>query len=318
VKIAVLGLGSAGRRHALNALELGHDVLGFDPEAEDVPGVSRVTSTDDAVAQADAVVIASPSSLHAEQALLALSSGRHALVEKPLAVTVQDAARVVEAAGDTKAICGVAMNLRFHRGVLALRELLVDRALGSPRFVRASFGYDLRLWRPETDYRKSYSARAALGGGILLDAVHELDYLLWLLGPVESVTAELDRVSELEIDVEDTALLALRFASGALGAVDLNYLEPAYRRSCTVVGSEAVASWDWNAATISVRRGEGERELDVAGDIADTYRAVLEDFVAAANSERDPRTPVRDGLAALRVVDAARRSANRGHRVAVS
>ena len=56
--------------------------------------------------------------------------------------------------------------------------------------------------------------RAALGGGILLDAIHELDYLLWLLGPVASVSAELDRVSDLEIDVEDTALLSLRFASG--------------------------------------------------------------------------------------------------------
>jgi predicted dehydrogenase len=318
VKIAVFGLGSAGRRHALNALALGHDVLGFDPAADDVPGISRVASTDDAVAQADAVVIASPSSVHAEQALLALSSGRHTLVEKPLAVTVQEAARVVEAAAATKAICGVAMNLRFHRGVLGLRELLVERALGSPRFIRASFGYDLRLWRPETDYRKSYSAQAALGGGILLDAVHELDYLLWLFGPVESVSAELDRVSELEIDVEDTALLALRFASGALGAVDLNYLEPAYQRGCTIVGSEAVAAWDWNAATITVRRGESERNLDVAGDIADTYRAMLEDFVAAADSARDPRTPVGDGLAALRVVDAAKRSAGCGQRVAVS
>ena len=318
MKIAVIGLGSAGRRHALNALELGHDVVGFDPEAEDTPGVSRVATIDDAVAQADVVIVASPSSLHAEQALLALSSGRHTLVEKPLGVTVAEATRVVEAAANTKAICGVAMNLRFHRGVVGLRALLEDGTLGTPRFVRATFGYDLRLWRPDTDYRTSYSAQAALGGGILLDAVHELDYLLWLLGPVTSVTAELDRVSGLEIDVEDTALLALRFASGVLGAVDLNYLEPAYRRGCIVVGSAAVASWDWNTATISVRRGDDEREFDVAGNVADTYRAVLEDFLSAASSARDPRTSAGDGLAALQVVDAARRSASRGQRVAVA
>ena len=183
------------------------------------------------------------------------------------------------------------MNLRFHQGILGLPGAACDGELGLPRFVRASFGYDLRLWRPETDYRTSYSASAALGGGILLDAVHELDYLLWLLGPVESVSAELDRVSELEIDVEDTALLALRFVSGALGAVDLNYVEPAYRRGCTLVGSNAVATWDWNAATIRVTGGGDERELDVATDVADTYRAVLEDFIAAADAGRETAGP---------------------------
>jgi predicted dehydrogenase len=318
VKIAILGLGSAGRRHALNARELGHHVIAFDPLVEHVPNITRASSVDEAVAEADAVVIASPSSLHAEQAVLALSCDRHTLVEKPLAVTAREAAPVVEAAAQTKAICGVAMNLRFHRGVLALQKLLVEQELGSPRYVQASFGYDLRLWRPEKDYRESYSAQAALGGGILLDAVHELDYLTWLLGPVESVTAELGRVSELEIDVEDTALLILRFASGVLGAVDLNYIDPAYRRGCIIVGSEAVASWDWNASTIAVSRAKSVHKLDVAENVADTYRAVLKDFVAAAESTRDPRTPVEDGVAALRIVDASRRSASRGQRVSVS
>ena len=150
------------------------------------------------------------------------------------------------------------MNLRFHRGILGLRDLLPE--LGAVRFVRSSFGYDLRLWRPGTDYRESYSARAALGGGILLDAIHELDYLLWLLGPVASVSAELDRVSDLEIDVEDTALLSLRFESGVLGAVDLNFVEPAYRRQCVIVGSEAVASWDWTAAASQCADGTRSAE----------------------------------------------------------
>jgi predicted dehydrogenase len=312
VKVAILGLGSAGRRHAQNALEQGHEVLGFDPEADEVSGIERVDSMDSAIATADAVVVASPSSLHAEQALAAISAGKPTLVEKPLAVNVDDAGRVVAAARDHGVICGVAMNLRFHRGILGLRELLPE--LGTLRLARSSFGYDLRLWQPGTDYRGSYSARAALGGGILLDAIHELDYLLWLLGPVASVSAELDQVSDLEIDVEDTALLAVRFESGALGAFDLNFVEPAYRRECLLVGSDAMASWDWNTAAISVRRGTEERSVDTACDVLDTYRAVLEDFLEAAVSGGEPRTSAEDGLAALRVVDAARRSAAEGCR----
>jgi predicted dehydrogenase len=316
VKVAILGLGSAGRRHAQNALEQGHEVLGFDPEADEVSGIERVDSMDSAIATADAVVVASPSSLHAEQALAAISAGKPTLVEKPLAVNVDDARRVVAAARDHGVICGVAMNLRFHRGILGLRELLPE--LGTLRLARSSFGYDLRLWQPGTDYRGSYSARAALGGGILLDAIHELDYLLWLLGPVASVSAELDQVSDLEIDVEDTALLAVRFESGALGAFDLNFVEPAYRRECLLVGSDAMASWDWNTAAISVRRGTEERSVDTACDVLDTYRAVLEDFLEAAVSGGEPRTSAEDGLAALRVVDAARRSAAEGRRHSVA
>ena len=306
MKVAVLGLGSAGRRHAENARALGHEVVGFDPAD---PGAAA--SMEEAIAESDAVVVASPSALHAEQAVAALSAGKPTLVEKPLAATVDDAERVARVAREGGVVCGVAMNLRFHRGILGLRDLLSE--LGELRFARSSFGYDLRLWRPGTDYRSSYSARAALGGGILLDAIHELDYLLWLLGPVESVAAELDRVSDLEIDVEDTALLSLRFASGALGAVDLNFVEPSYRRECLLVGSDAVARWDWNGGEITVRRGDEERTIDVACDVQETYRAVLEDFLAGG----EPRTSAAEGVDALRVVGAARLAAAKGIRQSV-
>lgn len=316
MKLTVLGLGSAGRRHARHALELGHEVVGFDPETHETPGIGRADSVKSAIAAAEAVVVASPSSLHAEQALAAISSGTPTLVEKPLAANLKDAELVAAGAREHGVVCGVAMNLRFHPGILGLRDLLPE--LGEVRLARSSFGYDLRLWRPDIDYRTSYSARAELGGGILLDAIHELDYLLWLLGPVASVSAELERLSDLEIDVEDTALLALEFESGALGAVDLNFVEPAYRRECLLVGSEAVAQWEWNSGKISLRRGEATRTVDATCEVAETYRAVLEDFLSAVDSGGEPRTPPEDGVAALRLVEAVRRSNAEGCRASVA
>jgi predicted dehydrogenase len=317
VKVAVLGLGSAGARHASNLLELGHEVVGFDPVAPPHDGrVERAGSLEAALDRADAVVVASPSSLHAEQALAVLEQGRHVLVEKPLAVNVADAERVVEAAGRAGTVCGVAMNLRFHPALVELRRLLADGALGSVRFVQASFGYDLRLWHPGSDYRTGYSARADLGGGIVLDAIHELDYLLWLFGPVESVVAEVAHISDLELDVEDVAVAALRFASGAVAAVDLNFFEPAYRRGCILVGSQAVARWDWSRATVTVsREGEDDGVVDVACDLADTYRAEIVDFLAAVAGGGEPRATVLDGLAAVRLAQALKSAADEGRRV---
>jgi predicted dehydrogenase len=316
VRVAVIGLGSAGSRHARNLIELGHEVIGFDPFSEPPDGAARMPSAEAAIDAADAVVVASPSSLHAAQACAALVRRRPVLVEKPLATTVGDGERVVREAERAAAVAAVAMNLRFHPGLDKLKRLIDEGALGRVLLAQASFGYDLRLWRPQDDYRGSYSARADLGGGIVLDAIHELDYLLWLLGPIASVSAETGHVSDLELDVEDAAVAVLRFESGALATVDLNFFEPSYRRGCTLVGSQSVARWDWGEGTVTIRReGADDKTTDARCDVGDMYRAVLVDFLEAVLTGDLEGTPADQGLAALRVAAATKRSATTGHRI---
>ncbi len=316
MRFAVLGLGSAGRRHAANAAALGHEVIAFDPAVAEAPaGVGIVPSLEEAVAAGDAVIVASPNSLHADQAVTALEAGKPVLVEKPLAVEPADAERVVAAAAVAGTVCGVAMNLRFHPAVVELRRLIVGGELGEVRTAELSFGYDLRLWRPETDYRESYSARRDLGGGIALDAIHEFDYLRWLLGPVDSVVGETARLSSLEVDVEDTALAILRFATGAAATVSLNFFEPVYRRGAVLVGEDAVARWEWGAPELIVERRDGERlSRPIEADLAATYRDVVADFASAVEDGTPVRTSAEEGLEAVRVVDALKRSAAEGRR----
>jgi predicted dehydrogenase len=318
VRLAVLGLGSAGSRHARNLRALGHDVVAFDPSRREAPaGVAQVESELEAIRAAAAVVVASPNALHAAQAIAALDEGRHVLVEKPLATTVEDAVAVERAAARNGLVCGVAMNLRFHGALETLKAILAAGRLGRPLLAEVVFGYDLRRWRPDSDYRESYSARADLGGGVLFDAVHELDYLLWLLGPVASVSGEIDRVSTLEIDVEDLALALLRFRSGTLGTVSLNFFEPAYRRGCVLVGTDAVARWEWGSDAVEVRDGEGGVDSLPAGDLAETYSDVVRDFVEAIESRGTPRTTCVEGVEAVRVAEAIKRSAATGRRIAL-
>ena len=317
--IAVLGLGSAGSRHAATLIEFGEEVVGFDPGGgASAPGVRLMPSLADALAAADGVVVASPSALHADHAAQAIQRGLHVLVEKPLATRTDEGERLLELATGATGTCAVAMNLRFHPGVLALRELIESGRLGSVRLAQASFGFDLRRWRPETDYRTSYSARHELGGGVVLDAIHELDYLLWLLGPVDQVTADCARVSDLEIDVEDLAMATLRLLSGAFASVDLNYFEPAYRRGCLIVGSEAVGRWDWTNERVTVRSADDICDLAVTGDLAATYREVVQDFLEAIRTGAQARTSFKEGLAALRVAEAIKQAAREGRRVTLA
>ena len=314
MRAAVLGLGSAGSRHAVNLLELGHDVCGFDPDPGAGPDpIERAGDEREAIAAADLVIVAGPSASHAAHAVAALEAGRPVLVEKPLATDPAAAGQVLEAARGAGVPSGVAMNLRFHPGVTETKRLLADGELGSVLLATASFGYDLRRWRPGSDYRRSYSARAELGGGVVLDAIHELDYLSWLLGPVARVGAETGRLSELEVDVEDAAVATLRFQAGALATVDLNYFEPVYRRGCTVVGSEAVARWDWPTGSLTVTAADQEpRVIDVGCDVATTYRDELEDFIAAVETGGEPRATIANGAHAVAVADAIKRSAGSG------
>src|SRR5436309_2376616 len=99
------------------------------------------------------------------------------------------------------------------------------------------------LMRPGAEYRSLYCSRAEAGGGVILDAIHEIDYLAWLFGPVERVSAEAGRIGDLDIDVEDYASLALMHRGGVRSEIHLDYLQRWKRRGCEVVGSEGTLIW---------------------------------------------------------------------------
>ena len=137
-------------------------------------------------------------------------------MEKPLSTSAEGAAEVIEAARAAGLVLAVAMNLRFHPGPATVHRIVRSGEIGRPLLAHVSFGSFLPDWRPNVDYRRSYSARADLGGGIALDAIHEVDYATWTLGEAHEVSAWLGRVSDLEIDVEDLALFIVRHARGAM------------------------------------------------------------------------------------------------------
>jgi predicted dehydrogenase len=208
------------------------------------------------------------------------------------------------------------MNLRFHPAIRRLRDLVSCGALGAIRYAQVSAGSDLRTWRPGTDYRSGYSARAALGGGIVRDSIHELDYITWILGPAASITAEVARVSDLEIDVEDVGLGLVRLASGALVSVDLTYIDTVYRRSCMLVGAAATARWEWTTGTIEIAApGADPRVLDVAADVSATYVATIHDFLEAVVHGRQPCADVDQGCAMVELAAALLDAAHTGQRV---
>ncbi len=245
MKILVLGAGSIGSRHARNASGLA-EVIVYDPDlqrAEEVQGenVNICTSLEAALALSPrAAIVATPSDTHVELAAKLLEAGCHVLVEKPMTVDVDDANRLLKRARKTGKKLFVAANMRFHPGPSLLKKYLPD--IGEIRFARAHFGQWLPGMRSKVDYRELYCAKGK-GAGVILDTIHEFDYLQWLLGPITGVMADTAHLSELEIEAEDYAAINLLHESGVRSSIQLDYLRRFKRRGCEIVGSDASLLW---------------------------------------------------------------------------
>jgi predicted dehydrogenase len=252
----------------------------------------------------DAVVVASPTSLHHEHAVAALRAAPKVFVEKPLAGSAPLASELAASAGDRLM---VGYNLRCHAPVRRFMELVHGGRCGDVLHARLWFGSFLPDWRPTVDYRTTYSARAELGGGILTDAIHELDLAIWLLpGSFTVRGALLRRVGPLEIDVEDVATALLEHESGAVVHVSLDYLSRAYRRGIEVVGTEATARLDWASASIQIDRG-ADREVEPATEsVASSYIEQTDRFLRWVTHGDPPPVDGVEGARSVALADAIR------------
>ena len=326
MRFLVVGTGSIGLRHCRNLVTLGHEVTAWDvdpahlDEAGGVPGIEIVRDFNEALgAKPAAALICTPPASHVKIARQALESGAHLFIEKPLAVTTSDALPLVAEAERQHRILAVGFNLRFLPSLRRVKTLLDDKRMGRVLTVRAEFGSYLPEWRPGRDYRENYAVRSALGGGILLDAVHELDYLTWLFGDVSDVSCTAGHVSELAGDTEDLAEVTLRFESGVLAQVHLDYLQRVYRRNLQVIGDAGTIVWDYPTHSVTTLASDAQPEIVAAmdGDANKMYVDELHHFVRCVEGRESPMVDGREALRSLRLVDAAKTSAREGRRVTV-
>ena len=322
MRFVILGAGSVGQRHLHNILSLGHEVVAVcDPDPtklKDVKAISpgALLTQDETEAlgqQADAALICSPTASHIRQARDAIKHGLHVFVEKPLSHTLEATEALVTEAAAAKKVVLVGCNLRFFPSLQLVKRLLVEGRIGRPLAVRAQWGYYLPFWHPDSDYRKGYSANRGSGGGVILDSIHEFDYLRWLLGEVTKVFCYAGKVSTLEIDTEDNADVLLSFSSGVVGNLHLDYLQRTYRRSCELIGEEGVIVWDYITQTVSLY-GKEDRSVEVYLENINVERdhmflEEMKHFVACIQGREKPSLDAEGGRAVLQIALAAKTSA---------
>lgn len=305
--IAVVGCGYWGSNHARTFSELGALYAVSDRHQDRADALAhmhgvKAVAFDDVLSDPaiDGVVLALPPQYHADLAIAALEAGKHVLVEKPIALSVADARRVVEAAQKTELAAMTGHVLRFHPAFEALEAMIAAGDLGAVRYIH-SHRVGLGKFHAEND--------------ALWDiAPHDLSLILAITGEkpisVRGVgSAMLNRLS-------DFAHLHLQFTSGVRSHVFASRLNPYRERRLTVIGSKAMAVFDdvapWNQKLAIYHHKLWEDDNGWQSEMVDPEYVTIPDgmpltrecahFLECIATGARPRTPVADGLAVIEIL----------------
>lgn len=328
-EVLVAGLGSVGERHVRNLLAEGQTNVTVLRRAEGPartlePGSFRtITSADEAFARKPtAVIIATPSAMHVPLLAQAIDAGIPAMVEVPLASSLDGLPEAMKQAHANDVPVLIAHNLRFHPCLQQVRESVQRGDVGDVLYSQAQFGEFLPGSHTWEDYRGRYEARADLGGGAIYTSLHELDHVVWLFGDAEAVNC-VTRTRSLDVDVEDTAMLIIEHKSGVLSQITLDFVQRPYRRWLQVIGSEGTLEWEFlsNEVRRFTTKGPGwETAFSVPGyDAGDSYLDELRHFARVVRREEAPVVDLAHALHVLAIAYAAHQSAanNKGGAVLV-
>lgn len=307
-RVAIVGCGAWGKNHVRTHASLGTLAAVVDPDPSvaqahaDTYGV-RAATFDEVLAdpEIDAVVVAAPAADHARLAEAALGAGKHVFVEKPLALTVEDAERVVAAAAEADRILMVGHLLQYHPAFLALRQMVDDGSLGELRYLYSN-RLNLGQFRQEENALWSF-------------APHDLSMILSLVGEEPSEVSATGAVF-LSAEVADVTTTHLAFPGGPRAHVFVSWLHPFKEQRLVVVGSEAMAVFDdrneWDEKLVVFRHGvdwSGGRPMPVraesepvALEVSEPLKDECQHFLDCIASGEAPRTDGAEGLRVLRVL----------------
>jgi predicted dehydrogenase len=322
MRFLIAGFGSIGRRHLNNLLALGEkDVLLYRTHQstlalDEIKDIPVETTMEAALAhKPDALVVANPTALHLDVAIPAAEAGCSILMEKPIFHQMDGIDRLQQALKNGGGRFVTGFQFRFNPGLRQIENWLEEKKIGTVVSAHVCWGEYLPGWHPWEDYRKSYTSRADLGGGVVNTLSHPLDYLRWLLGNVEAISASTSNVG-LQLEVEDTADIELRFTSGALANVHLDYLQRPGEHTLKIVGSEGMILWD-NATTVAkiftASTGAWEEVPPPTGFERNImFLDEMRHFISVAEGEVEPLCTLEDGIAALQMAQAVYKSAQDG------
>lgn len=323
-RLAIIGLGSIGRRHLRLVSEIRPDIeiilvrSGYGSECEEEKMASKtVRSIGEAIKYGiQAAIVSSPAILHLEQSLELAKNGVHLLIEKPLSHASDRVNELLEVINKNSVIAMVGYVMRYDSGAIEFKNWISNKITGEILHARIECGSYLPDWRPGQDYRKTVSALSGLGGGALLELSHELDYLHWFFGKPIDVQAQIRNSGTLNVNVEDQVDLLMTSEQGYSIVAQVDFNRRYVKRKCTVLTAEGELTWNAVKQNVTWKTvNEGSSSYDYSNKSDYIYRTQIEVFIDCIENDNAPIVTVEDGINVLRLIDAARDSSINGDKI---
>ncbi|EAW28609.1 predicted dehydrogenase [Alteromonadales bacterium TW-7] len=310
MRVAVIGLGNIAKRHRSNIKKM------F-PEAEIIVMSASGRVPSELICNADYIVsniqniidytvdmaiIASPAPLHSLHAIPLIEAGIPVLIEKPVTTSVEDAKSIIKAKSKYQVNAGVGYCLKYLSSALFVKKFIESGRAGKVINANIEIGQYLPDWRPNTDYKKSVSAIHSLGGGVLFELSHDIDYAQWLFGKLEIEHALIRNTGELGIEVEDVADILATSHSGCVVSLHLDFLQRQASRKCKIISNRGALVWDLikNQVVWTDETGESVLFSDELWDRNKMYLNMLSDF--NNNNKSDSFSSIESSLSVVELI----------------
>ncbi|WP_049780097.1 Gfo/Idh/MocA family protein [Saccharolobus islandicus] len=331
IGVAVVGLGSIGKTHvkALKDLEKETEFVKLVAVVDQIKSIAEkigseygtpyYTTIDEVLrnSEVDVISIATPSYLHAPQAILAIEYGKHVIVEKPMATTLAGAREMVSRAERNEVKLGVIFQERYAPDIRRLKNDIL-KELGRIYLIESELKWyrDMKGYYKRDEIARSWRGMwNTEGGGVMTNqGIHTIDLMIWLNGEVEEVSGFVDNLTHDGIEVEDTAVAIMRYKNGALGTISqtVSMKPTTYQyRKIRVNGSNGfVEITDGSLSTVAIEgkieesKSSVEYKKETIAQPGNLHKELLRDFLRALSEDNDFPINGKEGMKSLEVIKA--------------
>ena len=321
INILIVGYGSIGKKHLENFLQFKDIQLTVYTKRNDLQllkkkGIKVSSSLTECLKEnQDVGVVTNETSLHIPIAIKLAEEGLDLFLEKPLSNSLKGVEKLRAIVKKKKLITQMGCNLRFHPCIKKIKSLIEQQKIGriiSAQVKSCSYLPDYHPWE---DYRKGYSARKDLGGGVILTQIHEIDYMYWFFQEVENVVSMSGKFSALDVTAEDYMSSLLQFKNKIIGELHMDYFQRPSFRSCKIRGTKGEIYWnsDNNCVNIfNMNKRKWETKFDNGfSHNLDTYASYVEElkhFLKCVKHRKETINDLEQGIATLKIALAIKKA----------
>ena len=314
--IAIVGMGSAGRRHfnvirklfPQKKISIIRSGKGEKCPEDELANYNFSSISEACEIKIDAAIIASPANLHIEQSEELIKRKIHVLIEKPISISKDKVMHLHKLAHENSVVAQLGYVLRHNKSLQYFNSIIKKGYIGKPVSGRVVCSSYLPNWRSGQDYKVSVSARPELGGGVLLELSHELDYLMWIFGKFIEVQAQIVHSEILDVSCADTAMIIAKQSNGFVSSTHLDFNSHINIRQCHVTGSDGTMVWDGINHKVTYNGKEGSFTKYFRRGIESMYEKQILSFFKACSKNNVPSVTLRDGFSVMYAIESIEKS----------